>query len=409
MKKIILPIFLFSSLSSSCLEDPLHVERCGNSCAVDSNGNFLIGVDAEAYADEIYNCGLGTLTCYNSAEVCEGWRVSHHDDCSHPIIKECDGYPLDTTFGVENYLNDCNDFKTGVCAYTKKVCFSDGWHCSLPEYYGDEFCDGLDNNCSGEVDEEDLLVYTRPLFKYDYPIETVNNGICQAGVVRCVDGHEIYVGEQGPETEICGTQIDEDCDGFVDETELDLNAAFYLSVDFSDSMSYQIEALISAICQWSDDDQFARSRFAIDAVAIDNTGIGYRRKITDFTDAVSACIELREFYTSDMPVVGSEFVAYSMMQSFRDEYHWPENLDKNIIMFTDEPYQGDPRNTISDDISLINMCNSNPDVELGFFINTSYLSSWQSMIDGCGVWVQDLGYDTQSTLYALNKRFRGEC
>ena len=75
----------------------------------------------------------------------------------------------------------------------------------------DEFgdiCDGIDNDEDGEIDE-------------DFFAEGTNCGIgaCAAqGQTACVNGVIVDTCDSGePGTELCGTAIDEDCDGTVDE------------------------------------------------------------------------------------------------------------------------------------------------------------------------------------------------
>jgi len=75
-----------------------------------------------------------------------------------------------------------------------------------------EICDGLDNNCDGEVDND-------PVDAGEECIEIPDNepgvGICEAGTLVCEDGSLVCEGEVGPETEICDG-VDNDCDGAVD-------------------------------------------------------------------------------------------------------------------------------------------------------------------------------------------------
>ncbi len=79
----------------------------------------------------------------------------------------------------------------------------------------DEVCDGLDNDCDGEVDEGDLWTAVGTVC-------TVGDGVCQrAGVLACnasEPGGEAVCNatEGGSSTEICDG-LDNDCDGETDE------------------------------------------------------------------------------------------------------------------------------------------------------------------------------------------------
>ena len=72
-----------------------------------------------------------------------------------------------------------------------------------------EVCNGLDDNCNGQVDEGDP--------GGGGTCSTGKPGICGPGHLHCVGGKIVCVEDQGPGPEICDDGKDNNCDGQVDE------------------------------------------------------------------------------------------------------------------------------------------------------------------------------------------------
>ncbi|MGA1842061.1 MAG: putative metal-binding motif-containing protein, partial [bacterium] len=131
----------------------------------------------------------------------------------------------------DNLDNDCDgavdeDLGTttcglGVCLHTINNCVGGVTQiCDPMEGASQEICDGLDNDCNGTVDKDDL---GNPLTQscYNGPAGTLDIGICKAGAQICTEGmwSDECVGEVTPSDEICDG-FDNDCDSGVDEDEL---------------------------------------------------------------------------------------------------------------------------------------------------------------------------------------------
>jgi MYXO-CTERM domain-containing protein len=102
---------------------------------------------------------------------------------------------------------------TAPCNPGTLVCQNGAWTCQNPKGPSAEVCDGLDNNCNGQTDEN---LSGQPC--------GINVGVCKAGTLQCTNGVSTCVGSVGPSAEVCDG-LDNDCDGQVDDNIPGLGAA----------------------------------------------------------------------------------------------------------------------------------------------------------------------------------------
>jgi hypothetical protein len=100
----------------------------------------------------------------------------------------------------------CDTGLPGRCAPGLTRCEDGALHCHATAARA-EACNGEDDDCDGQVDNG--LAETA--------CDTGQQGACRAGTLRCVDGGSVCVARRGPTSEICGNGVDDDCNGETDE------------------------------------------------------------------------------------------------------------------------------------------------------------------------------------------------
>jgi hypothetical protein len=143
------------------------------------------------------NARLNTV----SAEVCD-----NRDN-------DCDGQSDEQ---VATNGDSCDTGLLGVCQSGALTCVRGNNNCTPSQTAGTESCNGLDDDCDGETDENaDSEALTAEC--YSGLAGTAGIGICQNGLRFCAEGtFDACEGEVLPETEICNG-LDDDCDGIVDD------------------------------------------------------------------------------------------------------------------------------------------------------------------------------------------------
>ena len=172
--------------------------------------------DAEEICDDVNN------DCDNETDEDQPSLSCGQGVCAHTSASCVDGVPTDCDplAGAGEEIcdgldNDCNgeadeDQPTlscglGICAHITPSCV-DGvpTDCDPLAGAGEEICDGLDNDCNGETDEE-------------LGSSSCGAGVCLHLVQNCIDGKPgLCDPGEGAEDEICDG-LDNDCDGHIDE------------------------------------------------------------------------------------------------------------------------------------------------------------------------------------------------
>ncbi|MCD6498938.1 MAG: DUF4114 domain-containing protein [Deltaproteobacteria bacterium] len=180
-----------------------HVEVC------DGKDNDCDSVTDNAPVDVGGPCGTGVGQCQRGTMVCQGGQPLCQGG-QGPVAETCNGLDDDCDGVADNHLIDTG----GVCGTNQGACQQGTWACSSgilvcsgsinPQ---PEICDGVDNDCDGQPDNDTLDTG-------DLCGSSV--GECQVGVTVCPNGQVICQGAIDPQPEICDGK-DNDCNGFVDD------------------------------------------------------------------------------------------------------------------------------------------------------------------------------------------------
>jgi hypothetical protein len=145
----------------------------------------------------------GQMQCIGAKMVC---------DAQTPSSEICDGNDNNCNGQVdENLIRPCLSkcgFGTETCQFTEDGDPTNDWvNCTAPQPQS-EVCDGVDNDCDGVVDNN--------VPGEGEPCDHPQGNTCTQGKTKCVGGKITCVGATQATTEICDCK-DNDCDGEIDE------------------------------------------------------------------------------------------------------------------------------------------------------------------------------------------------
>ena len=422
MKNKILPLLLLLN-SCNCGGQEELVRVDGQPCVEMWDGEVKVFTKID-YDFERFNkgeCQTGTYKITKDGDICVGTILPTTEKCNN-LDDDCDGEIDEEPWLYREMLdrdNDCVLTEKGICRFSEQVCMNGEYVCVYPDGYGNEYCDGLDNDCDGEVDEDtpDEPLFGGDRYVYTGPPETINVGECRAGYKECVNGNVNVRNMRTPIQEVCGNDDDDDCDGLTDEDEDGVSTSDYLFIiDYSGSMFSVIESVATALCDWSAQGTLTGSRFAVVAIgycADYSCPNNEMALLTDFTDAQSACNVIRN--NNNLLSAGSiEYQIDATIQantlSSPLAVSWGENK-KKIIIFSDEDMQYLNFQDSQSAVSAVTQQCQQQDYSLSAFIgwDSNPQLMWVNMTQQCDGFLDYLDTDPDDMVAILNYWIGEQC
>lgn len=342
---VVLSYLVLASCQACLDDDQLVALECapGTIEVCDHNGQIITSLDPKDPPEIPGVCRYGARTCtFDGWTECVG-AVGPSEEVCDGLDNNCNA-AVDETFPEEHQL--CGfvegaDYGVGICTPGVMKCDNGGLYCDGHVGPSEEICDGFDNNCDGSIDEG--VANTTAIVCYDGPDGTMAIGECRAGVRYCTDGgfDGPCDGQVLPIEEICDN-LDNDCDGEVDEGFDTRGVDIVFVLDISGSFDDEIESMIRGIEPLLDDPLTSNFRFGLAVIGRQNLGNyepplhRHSEMVTDFVPADEFLEYLQAAQLMDDGGVEPSIDVTLWSMNGMYPFSWAPGSQKVIVLMTDE-------------------------------------------------------------------------
>lgn len=201
-----------------------------------------------------------------------------------------------------------------------------------------EMCNGIDDDCNGEVDDGFLVQC------YTGPGGTAGIGECRVGWQDCVRGEmTACTDEVLPQEEACNG-LDDDCDGEIDNTSIDqqiVDVMFLL--DLSGSMNACVEQIHEIVTFWLASITGESHRFGVvlfggqESAGLEEPLLGIQ--LTDAMTMLNYLTTLDNFNGHQEPSATAVYQTINPAEVLSQEIDWNPSNTPVVVLVTDEQPQ----------------------------------------------------------------------